>query len=129
MADLSDLQAAQTAKIVGSDTGGVETNAARVTPNQDIGAVDTVNASVTGGTITLSGTPVELKIGGSRLANRKYIWMEALGNNVKWGFGPTVGQCPFDCFKSQLFSFPIGDVAIYAYATTGTPSVAFGEGA
>jgi hypothetical protein len=129
MSDLIDNQAAQAVKLVGQDQTGLETYPARVTPNQDVAAVDTVNTSAVSSSIILNGTPQELKVGPSRLANRKYIWMQALGNTVKWGFGPNPTDCVFDCFKNQLFSFPIGNVPIYAYAATGTPNLAFGEGA
>ncbi len=129
MADLTDNQSAQSVKIIGADTAGVETTPARVTPNQDLGAVDTVNTSALSSQITLSTTPVELRVGASRLVNRKYIWMEALDNNIKWGFGPNTTDCRFDIFKSQLLSFPVGNVPIYAYVTTGSALIAFGEGA
>lgn len=127
MADLSQSEATQAISIYGLDSAGTETSPVRATTNQDLGAVDTVNTSALSIQIALTTTAVELKVGGSRLAERKYIWIEALSNNVKWGFDPA--QCVFDVFKSQLFSFPIGDVAIYARMSSGTGDIAFGEGA
>lgn len=88
---------------------------------------DAVELSGVSGTIALTTTAVELKIGGSRLANRKYIWMEAQNSNVLWGFSSST--CVFNNFKNQLLCFPIGDVAIFAKMSTGTGSTAFGEGA
>lgn len=127
MADLTELQSAQTIKLVGSSTTGTESTYAKVTPNQEVGATDTVNTSVVSGTIALTTTAIELKIGGSRLSNRKYIWMEALDTNVKWGF--SASDQSFDIFKNQILTFPIGDVAIYAKMSSGTGNIAFGEGA
>lgn len=129
MGDLSSNEAAATTKIVGSDIDGLETYTVRATPNQELGSVDTVNTVAVSSTIILTTTPQELKVGGSRLANRKYIWMQALDSNIKWGFGPLTTACTFDVFKNQLFSFPIGNVPIYAYTTVGTANIAFGEGA
>lgn len=127
MADLTDIQSAQSVKIAGSDASGIESTFAKVTPNQELGATDTVNTSAVSTTIPLTTTAVELKVGGSRLANRKYIWMEALDTNIKWGF--SASDTPFDIFKSQLLTFPIGDVAIYAKMSSGSGNIAFGEGA
>lgn len=127
MADLTELQAAQTIKLVGSTTTGAESTYAKVTPNQEIGATDTVNTSATSTTINLTTTAVELKVGANILVNRKYIWLQGLENNIKWGF--TLTDQPFDLFKSQLLTFPIGNVPIYAKMSSGTGSIAFGEGA
>lgn len=127
MADLTELQAAQTIKLVGSSTTGVESTYAKVTPNQEIGASDTVNTAAVSTTVPLTTIAVELKVGVARLSDRKYTWMQALDSNIKWGFSLT--DTPFDIFKNQILTFPIGNVAIFAKMSTGTGNIAFGEGA
>jgi hypothetical protein len=59
-------------------------------------------------------------------ANRKYFIMEALDNNVKWGFSASTQN--FDLFKSQLIMIPVGpNTTVYFKMTTGTGQVVIGE--
>lgn len=51
MADLSDLQAAQTIKIVGSDSSGVETNPANVDSNGNLNVINPSEGTVIPGTV------------------------------------------------------------------------------
>ena len=126
MADLSDLQAAQTAKIVGSDATGVETNAAKVSSNQDLGTSDVLTIAAVTTTLALTIAASEGKVGGAALANRKYFIMEALDTNIKWGFSS--GSQPFDLFKSQLIMVPAGPgIAFWFKMSTGTGNVAIAE--
>lgn len=122
MADLTDIQAAQSIKIIGSDTSGVESTPAAVKTNQEVKTSDACDTAGSDILLTLdSTTPVEGKVGGSRLTNRKYVIMEALVNNVKWGFDT---NCRFNLFKSQLIIMPIGNLPIYFKLSSGgsTPS-------
>jgi len=115
--------------IVGSsDADGAESTPIRASGTRDLGAVDTVNTAAKSKIIALTAAVngIELFYTIARLADRKYIWMQALDNNIVWGFSPT--ECVFPIFKSQLLTFPIGDVPIYARTTTGTGNIAFGEG-
>lgn len=126
MADLSDLQAAQATKIVGSDTSGVETNAAKVSPNQDLGTSDVLTTAAVTATLALTTAATEGKVGASALANRKYFIMEALNTNVKWGFSS--GSQPFDLFKSQLIMVPAGPgISFWFKMSTGTGNVVIAE--
>lgn len=74
-------------------------------------------------TILLTTTAVELKVGGSVLADRKYIFLQARDNNIRWGFNTS---CNFDIFKNQFIIMPLG-VTIYAKTTTGTGTIVIGE--
>jgi len=129
MADLSDLQAAQTNKIVGSDTSGVETNAVKVSSNQDLGTSDVLDNGGLDKVVALTVTPklgVVNVDGVTPKANRKYFIMEALDTGIKWGFSATTQS--FDLFKSQLIMVPCGpNTTIYFKMTTGTGNVAIAE--
>lgn len=127
MADLSSIQATDAVRVVGSNSSGLELTPVRSSGSGDLGSVDTCNVSGLSGTIALTTVAVELKVGVSRLTDRKYIWLQALDNNIFWGFAP--GTCVFPIFKNQLLSFPIGNTPIYAVMSTGTGNIAFGEGA
>lgn len=125
MADLSDLQTAQSVKVVGSDSTGAESNPVGATSLGDLQVVDVPSQAGLNVTLNLTTTPAEGKVGASTLANRKYIEMQALTANVKWGYDTT---CPFDLFKNQFFSLPAGtNCKIYFKASTGTAQVAFAE--
>lgn len=117
MADLTDLQAAQSVKIVGSDPTGTETYPVGAKSNQEAKVSDACDTAGLDTTLTLdSSGAVEGKVGGSRLSNRKYFMMMALVNNVKWGFDST---CRFKLFKDQLIIVPVGNVPIYFRLSTG----------
>ena len=129
MADLTDLQAAETVKIVGSNISGVETNAVKVSSNQDVGTSDILDNGGVDKTLALATTA---KLGVTNvdtvtpLANRKYFIMEGLDNNIKWGFSSTTQN--FDIFKSQIIMIPCGPTTtIYFKMSTGTGNIAIGE--
>ena len=126
--DISDIQAAQTVKVVGSAADGTEQTPVGSSVNGEVLASDTAN-SPTGGAdklIALTTTPVEGKVAASVKADRKYIIMEGLTTNIKWGF--SASSQSFDLFKSQLVIFPAGpNTKIWFKVTAGTGSVGFGE--
>jgi hypothetical protein len=125
MADLTDIQSAQQVKLVGQDSIGTETNPVKATTLGEIQAVDVPNQTGLSGLVALTTTAVEGKVGTSTMSNRKYIEMQAISSNVKWGYDTT---CPFDLFKNQFFSLPAGEnCKVYFKVSTGTGSVALGE--
>lgn len=125
MADLSDTQAAQSVKIIGSDSSGIETSAVGATTSGDLNVADVPNQTGLNTTLNLTTTPVEGKVGVSTMTNRKYVEMQALTSNVKWGYD---SSCPFDLFKNQFFALPAGtNCKVYFKASTGTAQVAFAE--
>jgi len=127
MADIQDIDAAQTVKVVGSDLTGVEETPVSSTPNGELKIADTHNNGGQDVTISItSGSPVELKVSATRLANRKYVIMEALNTGVKWGFSSSTQS--FDLFKSQLIMVPIGEnTEIWFDCQSGTKQVAIAE--
>jgi len=92
MADLTDLQAAGSVKIVGVDTAGVETNPVGATANNDLKTSDGLSQGGVFGNLNLTtaGTAYEAKVGVSALANRKTLTITALNNGIYWGYDNTV---------------------------------------
>jgi len=126
MPDISDTQSALNTKITGQNVNGVETNPVNATPLNDLQVADVPNQTGLNEVLNLTTSPIEGKIGASALANRKYIEMQALTTGVKWGY--SIASQPFDLFKNQFFSLPMGEnCKIYFRAETGTAQVAFGE--
>jgi len=128
MADISDINAAQSVKLIGATSDGTEETPIGSSVNREILASDTANSPGGGltATIALTTTPVEGKVGGAPKPDRKYIIMEALSTNVKWGF--TAGAQPFDLFKSQVIIFPAGpNTHLWFKMSSSTGNLAFGE--
>lgn len=92
MADLTDLQAAQTVKIVGSSSTSVETNPLQVTINGDAKIVNGLRQGGVYGNLNIPtvGVPVEVRVGASRLANRKFISISTTTINIWWGYDSSV---------------------------------------
>lgn len=122
MPDLTQIESSQSVKVA----GGNEESYASVSPNNDLFTRDILNVSALDSVINLTTSPTELKVGISNLSERKYVIMEALSNNVKWGFSS--GTQSFDLFKSQLLMVPTGaSISIWARMSSGTGQIAFGE--
>ena len=73
MADLTDIQASGSTKIIGSDSTGIETTPVGSSANGELQISDISNNGGVNGSITVGITAVEAKVGGSVLANRKTI--------------------------------------------------------
>lgn len=126
MPDLNEAQSSQSVKVVGATGTGSEANFAAVTPNNDFQTADILNNSAADTVVNLTTSASAIRTGVANLANRKYVVLEALSTNVKWGFSS--GSQSFDLFKSQLIMIPTGpNVTIWARVTTGTGQIAVGE--
>lgn len=98
---------------------------AGITTLKDLQTADVPNQTGLNSILQLTTTATEGKVGATTLTNRKYIEMQALTTNVKWGYDTT---CPFDLFKNQFFSLSTGEnCKIYFKAFIGTAQVAFAE--
>lgn len=126
MGDISEINASQAVKIIGSGPDGSESNPVEASSNNELYNADCVNHAAIDIVLSLTTTPQEVKVGASRQVNRKYLWMQALDANVKWGFDT---NCRFDLFKNQMIIHPVGNVPVYMKVSTGTGSAAVGEGA
>lgn len=119
MADLNNLQAAQTIKIAGSDSSGVETTFVNATSNGEIKSADILNVASTQAILVVNGSaaPVEVKAGASRLVNRKSVMIQAQGTNVIYGF--TSGSQPFTLANGSTITISVGDgVGIWIFRTS-----------
>ena len=81
-------------------------------------------ASGVGSVLSLSTVEQVVKVGVSQLVGRAAITIQALSDNVKWGYN---SDCDFDLFKNQLFFLSIGAATVYIKVSTGTGSAAIGE--
>jgi hypothetical protein len=91
VADLNSIEAAQTVKIAGSDSSGVETNFVNSSATGELFVADVFKSSAVYGALTVGTTAVELKVGGTILANRKHVLFQNLSNkNIYFGFNNSV---------------------------------------
>jgi hypothetical protein len=127
MGDLSEKDSATNSKIVGADSSGNETDYVKVSTNQELAIRDTHDNGGLDTILNLDAiTAVEGKVGALTKDERKYVIMEALDTNVKWGFSNSTQS--FDLFKSQLIMVPVGpNTEIWFIMASGTGQVAFGE--
>jgi hypothetical protein len=126
MGDLNSLESSDTIKIAGANGSGQETNFVNASPNGDLQTTDIMNTAAVSGVISLTSTPVPLRINVSNLENRKYIILQGLTNSVVWGFSEE--SQPFDIFKNQFVMLPCGsNITLYAKVVTGTGQISVGE--
>jgi len=107
MADISGIKATEATRLVGSQNDGTEETPIGSTTYREILAYDVANNGGEDLELTLTpGQIIELKTGGATRVNRKYIQMQALDRDIKWGFSLTTQN--FNAYKAQFFSLPIG---------------------
>jgi hypothetical protein len=128
MADLTEVQAAQSVKLVGSSTGGAESTFAAVSNTQDIRSSDSLHSGGTHGALSVSTTAVELRVGGSRLTNRKLVTALPDGT-IYWGYTNAVTTSTgTPIYKDQYVIWAADDTAsIYLIAASGTKNVRITE--
>lgn len=92
------------------------TDSANISSNNDLQVTDILNVSAVYGTVSITTTASELKVGGSVLANRKYIIIQPRANNLYIGFNSSVTTANgMQVFKNQLIMIPVGpNVHVYA---------------
>jgi hypothetical protein len=110
MADLTDLQAAQTVKVAGSDSTGAESNYVNATAKGDLSTSDGIRDGGVYGALSIptANTPVEAKVGGARLANRKFLQIYSNNNGLFWGLDSSVTvSSGTPIVNGQVLSFAI----------------------
>ena len=126
--DLLERNATEPIRVVGSEADGTERDPIGSSEYRELFTYDVANNG--GEDTTLIFDPaevIELKVGASVKTSRKYIQIQALSRDIKWGFSPTTQN--FDAFKNQFFILPFGpNTSIYlkyvGVAGTGMASIA-----
>ena len=130
MSDLTDIQAAGTTKIVGSDLSGIETAPISSSPNGEMDVSDICDNSGVNGNIVVGLTSIEAKVGVSTLSNRKVLTVFHNGaKNLYWGLssGVTIANGT-QIFKNQLVTFDVGpNTHIWLIADTAGQDVRLTE--
>jgi hypothetical protein len=120
MADLTDNQAAQTIKIVGADSAGVEQTPVASSSSGELKTQDILNLGTgTQAALTVGTSAVEVKVGGSPLSNRKLVTLYNNSNTtIYWGFTSGVTTSTgTPIFKNQLYTWIAGSSqSIYVIA-------------
>lgn len=132
MADLNELQAAQTVKIAGSNNSAAETNFVDATANGDMKTTDVSNNGGLQAALSVGTTAVELKVGISVLDNRKSATLFNNSNNtIYWGYTNTVTiNSGTPIFKSQFVEWAVGSgTSIWLIAGSATNDTRITENA
>lgn len=130
MGDLSGKKRTEPVRLVGANPStGSEDNFAEVNSNNELTVVDCANHGGLHGSLTVGTTAVELKVGGTVLANRKFITMQATGSKVYWGYSNTVTTATGTrLYRNQTAIFPIGPgTSVFLIADTAGIIVKIGE--
>lgn len=130
MADLIVKKRADPNKLVGADpTTGNETNWVTATSSGDLNVADVPNTSATYGALTVTNSPVELKVGGSALTNRKLITIQPKGTGIYYGFSNAVTTSTgTEIFKDQTLIIPVGQgISVWLVALAGSVNVRIAE--
>ena len=133
MADLDNLQASQSVKIAGADSSGNETTFVKSTLTGDLQVADLINVG-TGvqATLTVGTSAVEIKVGASKLTNRKNVTLFNDSNvTMYWGYTNAVTTSTgTPIFKNQFVSWDAGDQqSIFIIAGSGGNGSRITEGA
>lgn len=110
MSDLSNIQAAGSTIIIGSDVTGVETTPVNSTPTGDLNVNDGLKAGGVQGNLGLTTANIayEAKVGVSRLSNRKCLMIQAFDSDMFFGYSNSVTTSTGTLLlKGQLITFNI----------------------
>ena len=126
MADISDINAAQTVKVVGADSTGVEQTPVQSTSDGELRTSDSLTKAVDGTLSFTAGTPTEIKVGGSRLVGRKVLFFIPAAAG-KYGF--TAGSQNIPVSKNQPITITITDAqGVWFDFNSGTNNLYVVEG-
>jgi len=132
MADLSDIEAAQAVKVVGSSANGTEQTPIQSNANGKIHTSDLSDNGGVEGVLTVGTTAVELKVGATALANRVSVTISNTSTAVLY-WGRTAGVTTATgtpIYKKQFIDFPFGpNSPVYVIAGTAANDVRVTEGA
>ncbi len=94
-----------------------------------VDSLDHVNDSAVYGTLTVGTTAVEVKVGGSALAFRKLVTMQADDNKIYWGYDSSVTTSTGTrIYKGQYVPLQVGpDIPVYVIADGAGKEMRIGE--
>lgn len=129
MSDLTEKESSIAIKISGADSAGIETNYVSADGNGNLHAADVLRVGGTQGTISVSTTAIEAKVGASRLNPRKSLTAYNNGSQtVYWGFTSGVTTSTgTPILKTNSAVWSIGDQTIYLIAPSGSNDVRITE--
>jgi hypothetical protein len=119
MADLSNLDAAQTVKLAGADSAGSETNFVNASGLGELQTSDVITGAGSQAALSIGTSATEAKVGGSALTNRKLLTVFNNSNStVYWGRSAAVTTSNgTPIFKQQLMTFDFAaDAPLYLIA-------------
>ena len=129
MADLTDITAAQSVKIIGADLTGLETYPMNTSSLGEGLVVETLRVGGVNGVISVSSTAIEAKVGGSRYADRKLLTVIPTNGTIYYGYSNSVTVVDgTPIYKNQLCIIAIADIPIWLIAASAT-NVRITEGA
>lgn len=102
-----------------------ETNFVEINSDKDMQVTDSPNSGGVDKVFNLTTTAQEVRVGASPKTNRKYIYLEALDRNIKWGFNT---DCNFSLKRGSFFILPVGqNTTVYAKTSSGTADMVGAE--
>lgn len=126
MADISDVDAAQSVKLVGSSSDGTEQSPIKSTASGEIRSSDIVTKAIDGTLNFTAGTPTEIKVGGSRMTDRKFVQFIPA---AKGSYGYTIGSQNIPVGKNQSVTIYLSDdQGIWFDFNSGTNDLFVSEG-
>ena len=106
MADIDDINAAQTTKIVGAESDGTEQTPVRSSSDGELRNSDSLTKAIDGTLSGTAGSPFEIKVGASRMVGRKTVFFIP---DAKGSYGFTVGSQNIPVSKGQPVDISLTD--------------------
>ena len=131
MADLTDIQAAGSTKIIGSDATGLETTPMAVSANGDAGVADGISGPglQAGLTATTANVAVQLMVGASPLSNRKSVTCQPISADFYWGYTNAVTTSSGTLIRKESFTAwacdPTATTPIQIWIVSATASATY----
>jgi hypothetical protein len=132
MGDISDINSAQTVKIVGSNSSGLEQTPIKSTLNGELQTSDILQGPGVEAFLTVGTTAIEVKVGVNKLANRKLVTVHNNSNaTIYWGYTNVVTTSTgTPIYKDGQDSWDISDNAtIFLIAGSSNNNVRITESA
>lgn len=132
MADLTGVEAAQSVKIMGSESDGTEQTPVSSNSNGKLLSADISNNGGVHGVLTVGTSAVEAKVGGSVLSDRVNLTAYNDSNIIiYWGYDNTVTTSTgTPIHKKQMISWEVGpNTSVYLIAGSASNNTRITENA